>query len=353
MKLAGYVLKVVGVRILGAGLILLAVLQILDLLEVTPDIVERGLGFGGVLHYAALRLPRLLDQAAPLAVLSGGIFAFMKLAGESEIVAMRASGVSTYRLLLMALPAALAIMAVDIVAVEVVAPRTDPALATWWAATAPPAPTAVAKPKAFRVHGDVVVATPGDLTGRLLKDVKIYRRDDTGRLVERIEAATAVYGSDGWRLNAPQFVRFGAGEARVGRAAQMTWGSAFEPSDVQALFSSDQEISAATANRALAGGGAQRPKAYYATRVQRALAAPIGDLVMLLLAVPIALASFRSSQGAVFVTASLGSGLLFLVVDGLLAALGESGAVAPILAAWTAPLVFAALGATALLKLEG
>jgi lipopolysaccharide export system permease protein len=41
------------------------------------------------------------------------------------------------------------------------------------------------------------------------------------------------------------------------------------------------------------------------------------------------------------------------VVDGLLSALGESGAVAPVLAAWTGPVVFAALGATALLKLEG
>jgi lipopolysaccharide export system permease protein len=119
MKLAAYVLKVVGVRILGAALVLLAVLQILDLLEVTPEIVERGLGFAGILHYAVLRLPRLIDQAAPLAVLSGGIFAFIKLAGESEVVAMRASGVSTYRLLAMALPAALAVMAVDIVAVEV------------------------------------------------------------------------------------------------------------------------------------------------------------------------------------------------------------------------------------------
>ncbi len=169
MKLAGYVLKVVGLRILGAGLVLLAVLQILDLLEVTPDIVERDLGFAGVLHYAALRLPWLIDQAAPLAVLAGGIFAFMKLAGESEVVAMRASGVSTYRLLAMALPAAIAVMALEDLAVEVVVPRTDPALQTWWTATAPPEPARAAKPRAFRVGSDVVTATAGDLTGRALR----------------------------------------------------------------------------------------------------------------------------------------------------------------------------------------
>ena len=131
MRLTSYVLKTVSVRILAATIVLLAVLQILDLLEVTPEIVERGLGIAGALHYAVLRLPRLIDQAAPLGVLAGSIFAFMKLAGDSEVVAMRASGVSVYRLLQMALPAALAVVVIDFAAVELVAPRTDPALQSW------------------------------------------------------------------------------------------------------------------------------------------------------------------------------------------------------------------------------
>ncbi len=353
MSLTGYILRAVSVRILAATLVLLAVLQILDLMEVTPDIVERGLGLGGALHYAALRLPRLIDQAAPLGVLAGSIFAFMKLAGDSEVVAMRASGVSAYRLLGMALPAALAVVAIDFAAVELVAPRTDPALQTWWQSTAPPAKKAAPKPKAFRVGADLALATASDLTGRTLTDVKIYRRDAQGREVERIEAASATYGAQGWRLNAPKFVRFDAAGPHPGQAAQMTWASNFKPTDVQALFFGDETLSAASASRALRGGGGERPPSYYATRVQRAIAGPIGSLVMLLLTVPIALASFRSSKGAVFIAGSLGAGLLFVVFDGLLSAMGEGGALAPMLAAWTAPVVFAALGATSLLRLEG
>jgi lipopolysaccharide export system permease protein len=353
MKLSGYVLRGVGLRILAATAVLLAVLQILDLLEVTPEIVARGLGSQGMVHYALLRLPRLIDQAAPLGVLAGSIFAFMKLAGDSEIVAMRASGVSVYRLLRMALPAALAMVAIDFVAVEIVAPRTDPALQTWWQETAPPAKKADLKPKAFRVGADVALASTSDFTGHTLSDVHIYRRDAAGREIERIDAASAVHTSQGWRLNAPKFVRFDAAGAHPGQAAQMTWASEFEPADVQALFFGDQAISAASASRALKGGGAQRPGSYYATRVQRAIAGPLGSVVMLFLTLPIALASFRSSKGAVFVAGSLGAGLLFLVADGLLAALGEGGAVTPWLAAWTAPVAFAALAATILLRLEG
>ena len=83
------------------------------------------------------------------------------------------------------------------------------------------------------------------------------------------------------------------------------------------------------------------------------LAEPIAVLVMLLLAAPVALANFRTTQGAVLSAAALAAGLTFLVLDGLLTALGEGGALSPLLAAWTAPAVFAAMAATVLLRMEG
>lgn len=42
-----------------------------------------------------------------------------------------------------------------------------------------------------------------------------------------------------------------------------------------------------------------------------------------------------------------------MVTDGLLNALGEGAALSPVLAAWTAPLVFTALATTVLLRMEG
>ncbi|WP_091735073.1 LptF/LptG family permease [Phenylobacterium immobile] len=353
MNLQRYVLKTMATRILVAALVLIGIMQILDLLDVTNDIIDRGLGFGGMIRYASLRMPRLIEQAAPLSVLAGAIFAFMKLAGDSEIVAMRASGLSAYRLLRMVAPAALAVMVIDFAAVELVAPRTDAALQTWWRSTAPPAEAVKAQTKSFRIGGDVVIATTTDVTGKTLTDVKIYRRDPQGRLIERIEAPSAVHQVDHWRLNDPHFVRFENGEPRSGEATQMEWASRFRPTDAQALFFGDQDISAGAARRALDGGSAERPPSFYATRIQRAIAGPFGVLVMLALALPVALASFRASQGAVFVSLSLASGLLFLVFDGVFTAMGESGAIAPFLGAWSAAAIFGSLAAAAIVRLEG
>jgi len=354
LSLTAYVLKLVGLRILASGAIVLAVLQILDLLDVTPDIVERGLGAAGMVQYALLRLPRLIDQAAPLSVLAGGMFAFVKLAGESEFVAMRASGVSIYTLVAMALPAAGFVAVLHVAAVELVAPRTDPALEAWWRATDPGGPPEDSRTKSLRVGEDVFLVATDDPTGRTLSEMRVYRRDGDGRLIERIESAGAVYGPEGWRLLDARFVRFADGETRSGLAGEIVLARSFAPADVRALFFGDQGASsAASAGRALTGGGAQRPASYYATRLQAAITGPIGDLLMLLIVAPIAMASFRGGQGATFATLSLGAGLLYLVVDGLLIALGESGAISAVLAAWTAPIIFATLAGTVLLKLEG
>lgn len=353
MKLYSYVLSVTALRIAAAAAILLGVLQILDLLDVTTEILDRGLGVGGIVYHSLLRLPRMLEQVAPLSVLAGGLFAFGQLARENAVTAMRASGVSVYRLLAMTVPAAVCVMVIDFAAVELIAPRTDPALENWWRSTAPANKQDDDNPRAFRAGADLVVAKAGGQRGARLEDVKIYRRNADGQLSERISAPVATYVNGGWRLQQPKIVRFTQDAALTSEAEALAWPTRLRPADVQSLLSAEQTPSAATARRALRGGASERPESYYAVRVQRALAEPIGILVMLLLAAPVALGNFRNREGAVLSAGSLAAGLAFLVVDGLLTALGESGALTSVLAAWTAPVVFAALATTVLLRMEG
>jgi len=352
MTLRAYVMKIIATRILAAAAILLAVLQILDLLDVTTDILDRGLGLAGVLRYATLRLPRLLEQVLPLSVLAGGLFAFAQLARESAVIAMRSTGVSVYRILGMAAPVALCVALLQYAVVEVIAPRTDPALESWWRETAPAADKSAAT-RPFRAGADLVFAKPAGDYGAALSDVRIYRRDAEGRIIERIEAPRAVYRNRQWRLEQPRMVRFSGVQAMPSSAEQLAWDTRLRPADVQVLLSPDQTPSAANARRALTGGGSERPASFYAMRLQQAIAGPIAAVVMLLLTVPVALGNFRNREGAVLTTASLAAGLVFLVANGLLVALGEGGMLSPFLAAWTAPLVFTALAVTVLLRMEG
>ena len=353
MKIQLYVLRTVGTRVLGAALILFSILQILDLLEVTTDILDRGLGTAGVLYYAALRSPRLIEQVAPIATLAGGLFAFSQLARESAIVAMRATGISGYRIIAMAMPAAIFVMLLDALCGQYLAPRADPALADWWKNTTPVAERKVVPPRTFRSGADLVIGASASADGRQIANVTIFRRDPKGILVEKVEATKAVYANHSWTLEQPKTTRFAGDLAQASTAASTNWPAALRPRDVQSLFGDDTVPTAASAQRALENGGSDRPESFYRTHFHAAFAGPFVALVMLLLSAPVALANFRSGQGAVLLTGGLAAGLVFLVANGMLTALGESGAVSPFLAVWAAPAIFGALAIRTFLALEG
>jgi lipopolysaccharide export system permease protein len=352
MTLGGYLLKLVGSRIMLALLVLVGILQILDLLEVTNDILDRDLGASGVGYYALLRLPRLIEQAAPLAVLAGALFAFGKLAGDSAVTAMRSTGVSAYRITVMAIPAALILALAQLAIGMQIAPRTDHLLSDWWQDSTPKDKAKAVEPVTFRVGDEIVVAVPRDPDGRSLEKVTIYRRDANGRLVQRTSAPAAVFENERWRLIEPRFETLGTASVAEGQARSMDWTQNLRPADVRMLAAGETTVTPAEASRALAGGLSTRPRTFYDTQLQRAWAAPVACLVMLLLAAPVALANFRGG-GATLMVQSLAAGLLYLVFDGAFTALGENGAAPPILAAWAAPAMFAALGVTVLLYLEG
>jgi len=353
MKLQLYVLRTAASRILVAAVILMSILQMLDLLDVTPDILERGLGVAGVAYYAALRMPRLFEQVAPIAVLAGGLFAFSQLARESAVVAMRASGISGYRIVGMAIPAAAAVMLLDVLCSQVLAPRADPTLADWWRNTTPVAERKVPAPRTFRAGTDLVMAASASADGRDMTGVTVFRRDTKGILIEKVEAARAHYKGGSWALEQPKTTRFTGDLVQSSTAATTNWPTALRPQDVQGLFGDDGVPTAASARRALQNGGSDRPESFYATHLQAAFASPFVSLVMLLLSAPVALANFRSGQGAVLLSAGLAAGLLFLVANGMLTALGESGSLSPFLAVWAAPAIFGALAARTFLALEG
>jgi lipopolysaccharide export system permease protein len=344
--------RIVGSRVLASLLVLVSILQILDLLDVTTDILERRLGVGGVLYYAVLRLPTLIQQVAPLSVLAGCLFAFTELARQNAVVALRSTGISAYQLLRMMAPAALAVALLHMASVQWLTPRADQALDAWWSRTAPRAEQTPQGPRSFRVGEDIVTATMGDRSGRRLTAVKIYRRDPAGRLVERLRADTASYQEDGWRLAAPSFETLGPAGVQRGAAQEIVWRPGPQPQDVRAIFTGEQSLAPGSARRALRGGVSAKPPAFYQTAVQRAWSAPLAAFVMLLLAGPVLLVNFRIG-GARTVVLCMGAGLLFLVVDGVFTALGESGTVPALLAAWAAPAIFAALGGSALLFQEG
>ncbi len=98
--LTRYLVRLFLMRFLFVLILLVSILQALDLLNKSDDILEvAGAGWGSVANYIMLRAPQLASQFTPFAALLATLITLGTLNQNSEIVVMRAAGLSTHRIL--------------------------------------------------------------------------------------------------------------------------------------------------------------------------------------------------------------------------------------------------------------
>lgn len=352
LSLSAYLTRIMAVRTLAAGAALMGMLQLIDLLERTNELLARG-GAGAIAHYMALRLPYLFEQVAPFAVLAGALFTFSQLARNSELVVMRISGLSLLQIFRRTLPVALAVAALDLVIADQVTPRAQQALATWWAASAPGPAAKTQTPRWFRIDGNVVMVRASSPNGRVLHGVSVYERGPQKDLVRRITAGQASWNGRDWRLTDAIVTDLRQDHADSMTVSAIDWPTSLKPADAARLFAGSWEMTSGAAYRSLFGKGPiDKSPSEFQTRLYRTLAEALAPIIMLLLALPTALGHARSNR-SIPVILGLCFGLFYLVADGVLTAMGQTGVLPPWAAAWGAPVAFAAGAATLLLYAEG
>jgi lipopolysaccharide export system permease protein len=330
---------------------LAALLQLLDLLDKASDVLARG-GVLDIGRYALLRLPTTLGQILPLAVLVGAILTFRRLASTLEVTAMRAAGIGTWRILGALLPACALAVAVQFALLLGIAPRTERALADWWdRREAPNQPIALSQRLWLRNGTDIVAADAVSRDGSVLEGLLLVRRDAHGQALARIDARRAAYGPAGWRLEEVRLVR--PGEDRTTTAPDLAWPEGPPPRMMRDLA---RPTDAQPLGRLLAGrrgeGAVTRGPAYYATRLQVLAAMAVEPFIMVLLAIPSAFGLPRQTGAARRAAVGLVLGLGYLVVGGLMRAVGEAGGLGPVPAAWITPLCFSVAGLLCLWREE-
>ena len=348
---ARYLTRIFLGRTLAVLLGLAALLQVLDLLDKASDVLGRG-GVADIGRYALLRLPSTLGRLVPLAVLVGGILTFRRLAATLEMTALWGTGRGAWRVMAALAPACALAATVQIVLLAGVAPRTERALADWWDRREPAERPVVLAQRLWLHNGpDIAAADAVSRSGRAMEGVLLVRRDPQGRALLRVDARRAAYGPAGWRLEEVRLVR--PGEERVTEMEAFFWPDGPPPEAVRGLARPTEAQSLERLLAARRGEGAvARGPAFYATRLQALGAMAVAPFVMLLLAVPSAFGLPRQGGGVRRAAVGLVLGLGYLVVAGLVNAIGEAGGLAPVTAAWMTPLGFAVAGLLCLWREE-
>jgi lipopolysaccharide export system permease protein len=350
-----YMAKMFLVRTFAILAALVLVLQALDLLSESGKILAyAGNGDAEVWRYVSLRAPEIVSRFLPFSVLLGTIIALSQLNQNSEVIAMKASGLSAHQVLapLMLTGALVALIAFGFN--ERVVARATSTLAQWKKVDYAPLPIDHGdRTNVWVKDGDnllVAQQVKGKGDAALLSGITEYER--TGQSLRSILTATSGKRDGiGWRVDGAKRFDVAAGTVTsLGslRIADNVRPDQFTLAHVDADSMSFTALKEAIDDLKLAG----RPTKALEGSLWHKLSGPLSSVLMPLLGAVAAFGLARS--GKLFARAVMGMGLGFayFVADNFALSMGNLGAYPPFLAAWAPFLLFLMIGEAVLLRTE-
>jgi lipopolysaccharide export system permease protein len=355
-RIALYMARLFVTRSLAVLLALVGILMMLDLLGNSGEILAHpGNGDAELWRYVGLRVPQLIARFLPFSVLLGSLIAFAGLNQHSEIISMKAAGISAHQIIAPLIVAAALIAAVHFVFVERFVTRATASLNAWIAVEYGPMPPASRMRSNVAIaHGDDLIfvrVVAGEGPAVRLAGISIYEREG-GTLRRTISAARGrpAPGS-GWRLE--DATMFHVDSGRLQRMASLDYGRGIEPREFTLAGVNPDAQDFWRLRRSIAElDAAERPTASLSANLWHKLSGPASTILMPLLAAVAAFGVARSGQLFVRAVIGMALGFAYFVADNFALAMGNLGAYPPFLAAWGPFLLFLLVGEAVLIRTE-
>jgi lipopolysaccharide export system permease protein len=345
-----------GSVIVGTLLTMGVLLPLLAFFILADEIEQVGQGtyrLQDALLFTALSLPRFAYQVFPIATLIGALLGLGNLAARSELVAMRAAGVSVGQIARAGLMGGL-VLALGATAIgELVAPSAQQrGIELRRAALS----DSVAQQTAYgfwAVDGGSYVNIREILSPQDLRDISIYRVDDASGTLTATHADGARYRHGQWVLEGIARSVASRKGVKVERLESSPWSSMLSPSLLK-VVAIDPQILPAWGLwkyiRFMAING-QDASVYQVAFWSRAVY-PLLTLSMVLVSVPILLGSARSRGIGARIFFAVLVGIVYYLVSRTFSYLALLYGLDPLVAALVPPLLFLT-GATLVLRRVG
>ncbi len=352
-----YIGRHVLVNILIALGVVIAIAGLIDLVEMFRRTASKdGVTVFITLQMAALRLPHLAEKLLPYSVLVGSMMALMKLTRSSELIVMRAAGVSVWRFLM---PAMMIAVMIGGLGIAVINPLSAATLARYermearyingvqqvlsvsssglWLKHVDTQSTIVDD---MAVRSYIMQAQHIDQSDMTLSDVIIFLQNDDNGFIGRIDADTARLSEGYWKLanavisipgNIPQY------QDRYVLPTELS------VRQIQDSFAEPQtlsfwQLSGFIHTLEKAGFSALRHKLHWYS----ILISPFVFLAMVLLAAVFSLRMPRRGKMMLMVFGAVVSGFTLNFLTGLFHAFGYAGSL-PVEVAVSAPYILAVM----------
>lgn len=325
--------------VLGA---FLALFSFFDLVHELSDLGKGGYQFHHAFGYVLLTLPGRAYELFPVAVLIGTLYAMTQLARHSEITVLRASGLSTGRMLWALARIGALFLVLTFLIGELVAPPAE----------------RLAQQLRLRAMSDVVgqefrsglwvrdehafVNVREVLPDTSLRGVRIYDFNDRHQLLTISEAESGAYlSADHWQLGNVVRTVFDGDRIRIERVDQFEWRSALTPDILTVLMVAPARMTIVNLYLYINHLAENQQKTErYEIAMWKKLVYPAAALVMMALALPFGYLHDRQGNVSVKVFFGIMLGITFHLLNGLFSSLGVINAWPPAVAALTPSMLF-------------
>jgi lipopolysaccharide export system permease protein len=354
-RIALYTVKLFLTRSFAVLIALVLILITLDLLGESGKILAvPGNGDAQLWQYVALRLPMLVARFLPFSILLGTLIAFVGLNQNSEVVAMKAAGISAHQILAPLVVASIGVAALSFAFNEMVVVKSARAVTAWSDNDYKPIPAETGiLTNVWLLTGDNLIRArrvAGEGSTFHADGVKIYERK--GTILQRIiEAERATPQGGSWLLRNARI--YDASMNLVTRHATINAMQGVSPRALTLAKVDPDELDFTTLRRRIQ----QLEQAGRSTDAARAglwhkISGPASTLLMPLLAAVAAFGLARSGQVLLRAVTGMALGFAYFVADNFSIAMGNGGAYPPLLAAWAPFFLFLLIGETVLIRSE-
>ena len=340
---------------------LMTIYLVIDFFEKIRRLLRYDASWIDVLVYFSLKTPAISFQIAPLAILMATLLTLGLLSRSHEITAMRSCGISlpwiASPFLAFAVGVALILLWFSSTVIPLAADKAEDIRVTK-IEKRPPATTLTIQQPWIRVGPRTVMnVTSGAVDGTMIGGIRLFHFERGFRLVDVTEAEEARYSDQEWILYQGRHRRFlPDGSVSVVEFDHQSIALPLIPEDFTSRFGTESElmtfrdIRAYTARLAHEGAQLSRLLTDYYGRV----AFPFVTVIMVLVGIAMGLrrSGVRGGSMAMGIGQALAVGFCYWTTHSIAIALGRGGALAPMMAGWTANLLFLSFALYLMMKVR-
>mgnify|MGYP006298658271 CR=1 FL=1 len=330
------------------GIVLITVVGIylvVDFFERIDNFLGEGLPVGRALVYLGYKIPLIITQILPVAILLAVLITFGLMAKSNELIALKSSGVSIRYLLRPAIWIGILATGFLFLFSEMVVPMTSANANRIWLLEVRQKSAVISREKNIwlKDHRMINHIRFYDKTRGTVHGISLFYFDDAFRLSRRLDAKQGAFRSgDTWVFyDILEQVLNPDGTYSVKSHEERTESMGFTPESLEVVVKKSEEMSYRELRRYVERVEAEGYDATpYRVDLYAKIAFPFVCLILSILGIGIA-ASGRARKGLpVVISYGIGIAFLYWIFYSFCLSLGYGGMLPPVAAAWTANVLF-------------